>query len=256
MNSDSDAEIDSETLTKAVLTHDNTRLSLGARAAGVHYRLFSVWTLVPVRLDQQLSDHSTVDEIASGAVDCRLTYTMANCPQRRLRKGDLLEVARELGVEVDGDQTKVEIKDMILQNDKKDMETTKAVMEGILKEKEREFEERRQTREYELEWLRLSNANDTVSVSSADLEGQGVNRRVNLKDLVPKFDAKNANINLFFEIFERQAKKEKVAEDRWVSQLIPLLPIEIAVIVAKEPLEKIDDCPHIKNLLLARFQHR
>ncbi|GFW99854.1 hypothetical protein TNCV_3509731, partial [Trichonephila clavipes] len=56
---------------------------LGARAAGVHYRLFSVWTLVPVRLDQQLSDHSTVDEIASGAADCRLTYTMANCPQRR-----------------------------------------------------------------------------------------------------------------------------------------------------------------------------
>ncbi|GFY26465.1 integrase catalytic domain-containing protein [Trichonephila clavipes] len=42
---------------------------LGARAAGVHYRLFSVWTLVPVRLDQQLSDHSTVDEIASGAAD-------------------------------------------------------------------------------------------------------------------------------------------------------------------------------------------
>ncbi|GFT74018.1 hypothetical protein TNCV_3707541 [Trichonephila clavipes] len=53
---------------------------------GVHYRLFSVWTLVPVRLDKQLSDHSTVDEITSGAADCRLTYTMANCPQRRLEK--------------------------------------------------------------------------------------------------------------------------------------------------------------------------
>ncbi|GFT52615.1 uncharacterized protein TNCV_3765191 [Trichonephila clavipes] len=172
----------------------------------------------------------------------------------RLRKGDLLEVPRELGVEVNGDQTKVEIKDMILQSDKNDMETTKAVMERILKEKEREFEERRQTREYELERLRLSNATETVNVSSADLEGQGVNRRVNLKDLVPKFDAKNADINLFFEIFERQAKKEKVAEDRWVSQLIPLLPIEIAEIVAKEPLEKSDDYPHIKNLLLARFQ--
>ncbi|GFW18565.1 hypothetical protein TNCV_1222261 [Trichonephila clavipes] len=58
---------------------------MGARAAGVHYRLFSVWTLVAVRLDQQLSDHSTVDEIAPGAADCRLTYTMANCPQRRNR---------------------------------------------------------------------------------------------------------------------------------------------------------------------------
>ncbi|GFX56192.1 uncharacterized protein TNCV_1631211 [Trichonephila clavipes] len=102
--------------------------------------------------------------------------------------------------------------------------------------------------------LGLSNATETVSVSSADLEGQGVNRRVNLKDLVPKFDAKNADINLFFEIFERQAIKEKVAEGRWVSQLIPLLPIEIAEIVAKEPLEKSDDYPHIKNLLLARFQ--
>ncbi|GFU09100.1 uncharacterized protein TNCV_1319461 [Trichonephila clavipes] len=161
----------------------------------------------------------------------------------RLRKGDLLEVARELGVEVNGDQTKVEIKDMILQSDKNDMEMTKAVMEGILEEKVREFEERRQTREYELERLRLSNATETVSVSSADLEGQGVNRRVNLKDLVPKFDAKNADNYLFFEIFERQAKKEKVAEDRWVSQLIPLLPIEIAEIVAKEPLEKSDDYP-------------
>ncbi|GFT80011.1 hypothetical protein TNCV_1244611 [Trichonephila clavipes] len=55
----------------------------------------------------------------------------------RLRKGDLLEVGRELGVEVNGDQTKVEIKDMILQSDKNDMETIKAVMEGILEEKER-----------------------------------------------------------------------------------------------------------------------
>ncbi|GFX53970.1 hypothetical protein TNCV_1155011 [Trichonephila clavipes] len=62
---------------------DNTRLSFGARAAGVHYHLFSVWTLVPVRLGKQLSGSSTVDEIASEAADCRLTYTMANCPQRR-----------------------------------------------------------------------------------------------------------------------------------------------------------------------------
>ncbi|GFX48687.1 hypothetical protein TNCV_407941 [Trichonephila clavipes] len=81
--------------------------------------------------------------------------------------------------------------------------------------------------------MKLANSTDTISVSSTDLEGQGVNRRVNLRDLVSKFDAKNADINLFFEIFERQAKKEKVAEDRWVSQLIPLLPMEIAEIVAK-----------------------
>ncbi|GFU88388.1 hypothetical protein TNCV_2672931, partial [Trichonephila clavipes] len=52
----------------AHFTHlDNTRLSFGCTCSWVHYRLFSVWTLVPVRLDQQLSDHSTVDEIASRA---------------------------------------------------------------------------------------------------------------------------------------------------------------------------------------------
>ncbi|GFV66941.1 hypothetical protein TNCV_1264271 [Trichonephila clavipes] len=55
------------------------------------------------------------------------------------------------------------------------METIKAVMEGIFRRKEREFEEQRLTREYEMERLsRLSNATETVSLSSADLEkGKG-----------------------------------------------------------------------------------
>ncbi|GFW99855.1 uncharacterized protein TNCV_3509741 [Trichonephila clavipes] len=168
----------------------------------------------------------------------------------------LLEVAIDLGVEVNSTLTKSEIKNRICQSEDYNEESVKSLLEGILAEKReaRELKEKRETREYELERLRLSNATETVSVSSADLEGQGVNRRVILKDLVPKFDAKIADINLFFEIFERQAKKEKVAEDRWISQLISLLPIEIAEIVAKEPLEKSDDYPHIKNLLLARFQ--
>ncbi|GFU81457.1 hypothetical protein TNCV_1524911 [Trichonephila clavipes] len=70
---------------------------LGARAAGVHYRLFSVWTLVPVGLGGQLSVHSTVDEMASEAADCRHTYTMANCPQRRKKKSSKKTRAGRLG---------------------------------------------------------------------------------------------------------------------------------------------------------------
>ncbi|GFV84216.1 uncharacterized protein TNCV_3038761 [Trichonephila clavipes] len=175
----------------------------------------------------------------------------------------LLEVAIDLGVEVNSTLTKSEIKNRICQREDYNEESIKRLLEGILAEKRetkerewetREFEERKLIRAFELERMKLANSTDTVSVSSTDLEGQGVNRRVNLRDLVPKFDAQNEDINLFFEIFERQAKKEKVAEDRWVSQLIPLLPVEIAEIVAKEPLEKRDDYPHIKNLLLARFQ--
>ncbi|GFV97924.1 SCAN box domain-containing protein [Trichonephila clavipes] len=176
----------------------------------------------------------------------------------------LLEVAIDLGVEVNSSLTKSEIKNRICQSEDYNEESVKSLLEGILAEKRearelkenretREFEERKLISAFELEKMKLANGTDTISVSSTDLEGQGVNRRVNLRDLVPKFDAKNADINLFFEIFERQAKKEKVAEDRWVSQLIPLFPLEIAGIVAKEPLEKSDDYPHIKNLLLARF---
>ncbi|GFT15524.1 uncharacterized protein TNCV_3265261 [Trichonephila clavipes] len=145
----------------------------------------------------------------------------------RLRKVDLLELARELGLEVNGDLIKVENKDVILQSDKNDIETIKVVMEGVLEEKEkdgkeREFEERSQIREYELERLRLSNATDTVSVSSADLEGQ--------------------------------AKKEKVSDNRWVSHLIPLLPAESIELFSKESPERGNDYPHIKKLLLNRFQ--
>ncbi|GFW33738.1 hypothetical protein TNCV_4051871 [Trichonephila clavipes] len=72
----------------------------------------------------------------------------------------------------------------------------------------REFVERKLIRAFVLERMKLANSMDTISVSSTDFEGQGVNRRVNLRDLVPKFDAKKADINLFFEIFERQTGGE------------------------------------------------
>ncbi|GFU33224.1 uncharacterized protein TNCV_4157261 [Trichonephila clavipes] len=156
----------------------------------------------------------------------------------------LLEVAIDLGVEVNSTLTKSEIKNRICQSEDYNEESVKSLLEGILAEKRearelkerqearelkerqearelkerqearelkkrqearelkerqeaRELKERQETRAYELERLRLSNATETVSVSSADLEGQGVNRRVNLKDLVPKFDAKMQTLIYF-----------------------------------------------------------
>ncbi|GFW65175.1 hypothetical protein TNCV_394411 [Trichonephila clavipes] len=132
----------------------------------------------------------------------------------------LLEVAIDLGVEVNSTLIKSEIKNRIYQSEDYNEESVKSLLEGILAEKRearelkenretREFEERKLIRAFELERMKLANNTDTISVASTDLEGQGVNRRVNLRDLVPKLDAKNANINLFFEIFERQTKKRK-----------------------------------------------
>ncbi|GFV59318.1 uncharacterized protein TNCV_2340591 [Trichonephila clavipes] len=173
-------------------------------------------------------DKEEVSSVFTCNVKCIMAFLL------RERKDVLLEVAKELRVEIDITLPKIEFKKRICQSEDYNEESVKSLLEGILAERQearelkerqeaRELKERQETREYELERLRLSNATETVSVSSADLEGQG-------------------------------AIKEKVAENRWVSQLIPLLPIEIAEIVAKEPLEKSDDYPHINNLLLARFQ--
>ncbi|GFX28838.1 uncharacterized protein TNCV_4250771 [Trichonephila clavipes] len=63
-------------------------------------------------------------------------------------------------------------------------ESVKSLLEDILagkrearelkeRQEARELKERQETRKYELERLILSNATETVSVSSADLEGQG-----------------------------------------------------------------------------------
>ncbi|GFU75646.1 hypothetical protein TNCV_4677421 [Trichonephila clavipes] len=66
----------------------------------------------------------------------------------RLRKGDLLDVARELGVEVNGDLRKVEIKDRDLQKEN-DIETIKVVMEGVLEANERVENKEREEQERE-----------------------------------------------------------------------------------------------------------
>ncbi|GFT76015.1 hypothetical protein NPIL_565651 [Nephila pilipes] len=127
----------------------------------------------------------------------------------KLKKDDMIEIAKELGIDDQNTFTKVDIMNRIIQRVSYEEEIVKAVLEGVLEEKREKKKKKksRQIREFELERMRLANITDRASVSSEDLEGQGVNRRVNLRDLVPKFDPKNADINLFFEIFERQVKK-------------------------------------------------
>ncbi|GFU13569.1 retrovirus-related Pol polyprotein from transposon 412 [Trichonephila clavipes] len=155
-------------------------------------------------------DKEEVSSVFTCNVKCIMAFLL------RERKDVLLEVAKELRVEIDITLPKIEFKKRICQSEDYNEESVKSLLEGILAEKQetrelkerqeaRELKESQETREYELERLRLSNATEMVNVSSADLEGQGVNR-------------------------------------------------QIAEIVAKEPLEKSDDYPHIKNLLLARFQ--
>ncbi|GFW56272.1 hypothetical protein TNCV_1877921 [Trichonephila clavipes] len=80
----------------------------------------------------------------------------------RERKDVLLEVAKELRVEIDITLPKIEFKKRICQSKYYDEESVKCLLEGILEEKReerekqeiKEFEERRLARERELERLR------------------------------------------------------------------------------------------------------
>ncbi|GFX13782.1 hypothetical protein TNCV_1718901 [Trichonephila clavipes] len=81
----------------------------------------------------------------------------------RERKDVLLEVAKELRVEIDITLPKIEFKKRICQSKYYDEESVKCLLEGILAEKRetreseretREYEERKIIREFELERLR------------------------------------------------------------------------------------------------------
>ncbi|GFU93988.1 hypothetical protein TNCV_5033741 [Trichonephila clavipes] len=73
-----------------------------------------------------------------------------------LREGKdvLLEVAKELRVKVDITLPKIEFKMRICQSKYYDEESVKYLLEGILEERDQEFEERRLAIEFELERLR------------------------------------------------------------------------------------------------------
>nr|XP_042904631.1 uncharacterized protein LOC122270620 [Parasteatoda tepidariorum] len=69
-----------------------------------------------------------------------------------------------------------------------------------------------------------------------------------------KFDPEKLDMALFLTLFQRQAKKAQIDEGDWVTQLLALLPVEIAEIIIREPEERADDFEYVKKLLLDRFK--
>ncbi|GBM70410.1 hypothetical protein AVEN_38120-1 [Araneus ventricosus] len=55
-------------------------------------------------------------------------------------------------------------------------------------------------------------------------------------------------------MFERQARTTENEESDWASQLMALLPLDLAQIIVKVPEEIMKDYLHIKGILLERFK--
>ncbi|GFT79224.1 SCAN box domain-containing protein [Nephila pilipes] len=64
----------------------------------------------------------------------------------------------------------------------------------------------------------------------------------------------SSDISVFLSIFERQIIRIDIPQDDWVTQLLPLVPLNIVNIVAHEPDPEANDYTHVKKLLLQRFK--
>ncbi|GBN02871.1 hypothetical protein AVEN_153227-1, partial [Araneus ventricosus] len=124
------------------------------------------------------------------------------------------------------------------------------IAQAELAKKERKAELDRKEREteriYELEALKIASAAETVSLNSTRSEGNR-NRR-EIKHLMQKFDSQNNDISLYLTLFERQARAAGIEEEEWVSQLISLLPLDLAQIIIKEPEEQMREYTNVKKV--------
>ncbi|GFW21391.1 protein NYNRIN [Trichonephila clavipes] len=77
---------------------------------------------------------------------------------------------------------------------------------------------------------------------------------VGLQKLMRTFDPKEGDISFYLILFERQARRVHIKEEDWVTNLVGLLPLEMADLIAREPEEKANDYEHIKGMLLKRFK--
>ncbi|GFW67989.1 retrovirus-related Pol polyprotein from transposon opus [Trichonephila clavipes] len=82
-----------------------------------------------------------------------------------------------------------------------------------------------------------------------DSQNEGIQEHVpvGLQKLMLTFDPKEGDISFYLILFERQARTVHIKEEDWVTNLVGLLPLEMANLIAREPEEKANDYEHIKE---------
>ncbi|GFY28975.1 retrovirus-related Pol polyprotein from transposon opus [Trichonephila clavipes] len=129
--------------------------------------------------------------------------------------------------------------------------------EDEIKHQEREDDLKCQEREYELEKLKIEASmmsNGFRRERNSQNEGIQEHVPVGLQKLMRTFDPKEGDISFYLILFERQARRVHIKEEDWVTNLVGLLPLEMANLIAREPEEKANDYEHVKGMLLKRFK--
>ncbi|GBM42342.1 hypothetical protein AVEN_9140-1, partial [Araneus ventricosus] len=174
------------------------------------------------------------------------------------RKCDLMELARELGEEVDEKFTIVNLKKVILNSSDYEEEFAKEMLEAIIvrrqekevlerqrekEDKDRKFEREKEERDrqFELEKIKLQTSSETSSVTSESSENNTKYNCAELQKVLQRFDSRTDDISLYLVVFERQANRLKINKADWVTQLMPLLPSDVVQIIAREPEKESSD---------------
>ncbi|GBM03421.1 hypothetical protein AVEN_260501-1 [Araneus ventricosus] len=177
----------------------------------------------------------------------------------KFRKVDLARLAEEMGLEITSEDRVIDICKKIKNSPDYEEEFAKGQLDVIVQEREGEIaqaelarRERETERAYELEKLKITSAAEAASLNSTRSDGSR-NRR-EIKHLMQKFDSQNTDISLYLTFFERQARAAGIEEEEWVSQLISLLPLDLAQIIIKESEEQMREYTNVKKVLLDRFK--
>ncbi|GFS64131.1 retrovirus-related Pol polyprotein from transposon opus [Trichonephila clavipes] len=129
--------------------------------------------------------------------------------------------------------------------------------EDEIKRQERENEIKRQEREDELEKLKIeASMINNCFRRERNSQNEGIQEHVpaGLQKLMRTFDPKEGDISFYLILFERQARRVHIKEEDWVTNLVELLLLEMANLIATEQEEKANDYEHIKGMLLKRFK--
>jgi len=137
---------------------------------------------------------------------------------------DLLELARDFGLQAEPNMNKLEITELFTEHPKYDEKKVKAALE-FLRESKRETQEiqereREREREFELERLRITTANSTRESSPQSVETSFRRAIPDIRKLMPSFNPDETDISLYLTMFERQASSVQIDEAEWTSQYL------------------------------------
>lgn len=179
---------------------------------------------------------------------------------KSLRKPQLLELSKMLGLSLGDEKRKPEIIEAIEAVGADDDELSECL--ELMKEREQderkkaEAEAEAQRRADELEMKRLEleilKAASGSRVGEAS-SGGGVQLSFKMKDLMQPFKV-GEDMGLFLVNFERTCEKVDFPRDTWPQRLLTLLPCEAADVVARLTRQEAEDYSKVKACLLKKYR--